>query len=342
MGEVRVGTSGWNYPSGNGTWNGVFYPKTRSRRAGTDRFDELAFYAEHFDTVEVNSTFYGQPRADVTRGWAARTPVRFDFSLKLYQKFTHPKMFKAAALKSAPGAEGELLDLLAQVTPSDIDDFRAGIEPLAAAGKMGALLAQFPPSFKDSTQSRDYLAQLLRAFADYPVAVELRHKSWSDAIGETLSLLNAFGAAWVQIDEPKFRFSIRQNYLPNVKTFYYMRLHGRNAAQWWKHDKSEDRYNYLYTAAELREFSDTASAAKELVKKSYVYTNNHFSSKSVVNAVMLKAQLGQAIEGEYPESLVEKYPELAEALAGRGTAAPTRSPGEKAAVRKPDPAAKSL
>jgi len=342
MGEVRVGTSGWNYPSGNGTWNGVFYPKTRSRRAGTDRFDELAFYAEHFDTVEVNSTFYGQPRADVTRGWAARTPVRFDFSLKLYQKFTHPKMFKAAALKSAPGAEGELLDLLAQVTPSDIDDFRAGIEPLAAAGKVGALLAQFPPSFKDSTQSRDYLAQLLRAFADYPVAVELRHKSWSDAIGETLSLLNAFGAAWVQIDEPKFRFSIRQNYLPNVKTFYYMRLHGRNAAQWWKHDKSEDRYNYLYTAAELREFSDTASAAKELVKKSYVYTNNHFSSKSVVNAVMLKAQLGQAIEGEYPESLVEKYPELAEALAGRGKAAPTRSPGEKAAVRKPDPAAKSL
>ena len=342
MGEVRVGTSGWNYPSGNGTWNGVFYPKTRSRRAGTDRFDELAFYAEHFDTVEVNSTFYGQPRADVTRGWAARTPARFDFSLKLYQKFTHPKMFKAAALKSAPGAEGELLDLLAQVTPSDIDDFRAGIEPLAAAGKMGALLAQFPPSFKDSTQSRDYLAQLLRAFADYPVAVELRHKSWSDAIGETLSLLNAFGAAWVQIDEPKFRFSIRQNYLPNVKTFYYMRLHGRNAAQWWKHDKSEDRYNYLYTAAELREFSDTASAAKELVKKSYVYTNNHFSSKSVVNAVMLKAQLGQAIEGEYPESLVEKYPELAEALAGRGKAAPTRSPGEKAAVRKPDPAAKSL
>ena len=323
MGEVRVGTSGWNYPSGNGTWNGVFYPKTRSRRDGTDRFDELAFYAEHFNTVEVNSTFYGQPRADVTRGWAARTPAGFDFSLKLYQKFTHPKMFKAVALKSAPGAEGELLDLLAQVTQSDIDDFRAGIEPLAAAGKMGALLAQFPPSFKDATQSRDYLAQLLRAFADYPIAVELRHKSWSDAIGETLSLLNAFGAAWVQIDEPKFRFSIRQNYLPNVKTFYYMRLHGRNAALWWKHDKSEDRYNYLYTDVELREFSETANAATELVKKSYLYTNNHFSSKSVVNAVMLKAQLDQPIEGEYPESLVETYPEIAHALKGRLKPAPT-------------------
>jgi uncharacterized protein YecE (DUF72 family) len=321
VGQVRVGTSGWNYPSGKGTWNGLFYPKGRSKRAGTDRFDELRFYAEHFDTVEVNTTFYGQPRAEVTQGWASRTPAGFDFSLKLYQKFTHPRMFREAALKTAPGTEGPLLDLLAQVTRSDIDDFRAGIEPLASAGKLGALLAQFPPSFKDAPPSREYLAQLLRAFADYPVAVELRHRSWSDAIGDTLSLLNGFGAAWVQIDEPKFRFSIRQNYLPNVTSFYYMRLHGRNAAQWWKHDKSEDRYNYLYTAGELQELSETATAAKALVKKSYLYTNNHFSSKSVVNAVMLKAQLGQPIEGEYPDTLIETYPELRE-LAAEGRLKP--------------------
>ena len=229
------------------------------------------------------------------------------------------------------------------MTQLDIDDFRSGIDPLASSGKVGALLAQFPPSFKDSPQSRDYLEQLLRAFADYPVAVELRHKSWSDAIAETLSLLNAFDAAWVQIDEPKFRFSIRQNYLPNVKTFYYMRLHGRNAAQWWKHDKSEDRYNYLYNAGELREFSDTASAAKELVKKSYLYMNNHFSSKSVVNAVMLKAQLGQAIEGDYPEELVEQYPELAEALGNRLKPAltnrtPTTSAAKTNGATEPTPA----
>ena len=312
MGELRVGTSGWSYASGKGTWNGLFYPKTRSKRAGTDQFDELRFYAEHFATVEVNTTFYGQPRAEVTRGWAERTPAGFDFSLKLYQKFTHPKMFREAALKRAPGSEGSLLNLLMQVTQSDVDEFRSGIDPLASAGKVGALLAQFPPSFKDSPQARDCLAQLLRAFADYPIAVELRHRSWSDSIGETVSLLNAFGAAWTQIDEPKFRFSIRQNYLPNVTSFYYMRLHGRNAAQWWKHDKSEDRYNYLYSAGELQEFSETANAAAALVKKSYLYTNNHFSSKSVVNAVMLKAQLGQPIDGEYPEALVERYPELRE------------------------------
>jgi uncharacterized protein YecE (DUF72 family) len=319
--SLHIGTSGWSYPSGAGKWNGIFYPATRSKRAGTHGFDELRFYAEHFDTVEVNSTFYGQPRAEVTRGWAERTPAAFEFSLKLYQKFTHPKMFKEAALKAAPGAEGALLDLLAHVTQSDIDDFRTGIEPLAAAGKLGALLAQFPPSFKDAPTSRDYLARLLHAFADYPIAVELRHRSWSDAISETLSMLNSFGAAWVQIDEPKFRFSIRQNYLPNVTGFYYMRLHGRNAAQWWRHDKSEDRYNYLYSGEELREFSDVAGAAKALVKKSYLYTNNHFSAKSVVNAVMLKAQLGEPIEGEYPPALIEQFPEIKDLVTPASTSA---------------------
>jgi len=308
---LSIGTSGWSYPSGKGTWNGIFYPATRSKRAGTADFDELRFYADHFNTVEVNTTFYGQPRPDVTRTWVERTPPGFEFSVKLYQKFTHPKMFREAALERAPGSGGTLLDLLSQVTSSDIDEFRSGIEPLASAGRLGALLAQFPPSFKNDGASRDYLAWLLRAFGDYPTAVELRHRSWSDAIGETLALLNAFNAAWVQIDEPKFRFSIRQNYLPNVTAFYYMRLHGRNAAQWWRHDASEDRYNYLYSAEELREFSEIAGAAKQLVKKSYLYTNNHFSAKSVVNAVMLKAQLGEPIEGEYPPELIERYPEIA-------------------------------
>jgi uncharacterized protein YecE (DUF72 family) len=114
----------------------------------------------------------------------------------------------------------------------------------------------------------------------------------------------------VQIDEPKFRLSIRQNALPNVTGFYYMRLHGRNAAQWWRHEHRDDRYNYLYSGEELKEFSEISAAARELVKKVYLYTNNHFSAKSVVNAVMLKAQLGEPIEGEYPPAIVERYPEL--------------------------------
>src|SRR5690606_21563134 len=99
-----------------------------------------------------------------------------------------------------------------------------------------------------------YLVSLLREFASFPVAVELRHRSWSDDVAHTLELLNEHGAAWVQIDEPKFRLSIRQNALPNVRGFYYMRLHGRNAAKWWKHDNPDDRYDYHYSEDELQEF----------------------------------------------------------------------------------------
>ena len=85
---LRIGTSGWNYPTGKGTWNGIFYPLPEDRERG---FDELRFYSERFNAVEVNSTFYGQPRANATLGWVKRTPADFEFAVKLYQKFTHPE-----------------------------------------------------------------------------------------------------------------------------------------------------------------------------------------------------------------------------------------------------------
>jgi uncharacterized protein YecE (DUF72 family) len=262
----------------------------------------------------VNSTFYGQPRAEVARGWARRTPAGFEFSVKLYQKFTHPRMFSERVARSLPeDARGEAAAVAALAKPNaaDLDEFRRGIAPLADAGKLGALLAQFPPSFKSSEASRDYLAGLLRELHDYAVAVELRHRSWSDAIGDTLALLNEFGAAWVQIDEPKFAFSIRQNYLPNIRGFYYMRLHGRNARNWWRHDRSEDRYDYLYSAAELKPFSETIDATRHLARKTYLYTNNHYSAKSIANAAMIKQQLGEPLGDDYPPAFVERYPELA-------------------------------
>jgi uncharacterized protein YecE (DUF72 family) len=239
------------------------------------------------------------PAFDAVRGWAERTPERFEFSLKLFQKFTHPEMFQKATGED-PWTLGD----------TDVDAFRTAIEPLASAGKLGALLAQFPVSFRNEPDTRGYLEWLLQQFKDYPVALELRHRSWSDRPTETLQLLQAFGAAWVQIDEPKFRGSIRQNLLPNVKTFYYLRLHGRNAAQWWKHDASEDRYNYLYSADELKPFAAAAKAAAREVKKAYLYANNHFSAKSVANAAILKHDLGQPLDGEYPQEFVDRYPDL--------------------------------
>jgi uncharacterized protein YecE (DUF72 family) len=317
--DIRIGTSGWSYPTGKGTWNGVFYPGARGRRPrGAPKFDELSFYAEHFDTVEVNSTFYRIPARSAVQKWAARTPPRFEFSLKLFQKFTHPEMF-AKATGADPADLGE----------ADVDEFRAAIDPLADAGKLGALLAQFPASFKNDANARGYLEWLLERFRGYSVAVELRHRSWSDDRDATLELLRAFDAAWAQIDEPKFKDSIRQRLTGDPGAFYYLRLHGRNAAQWWRHEKSEDRYNYAYTAEELKPFADAAGEVSRKVKKAYMYANNHFSAKSVATAAILKHQLGQDVPGEYPETFVEHFPDLkgvVKILPQQGALIPSRKP----------------
>jgi len=297
--ELRIGTSGWHYPGGRGTWNGLFYPLPEERPRG---FDELRFYAERFNTVEINSTFYGQPRAAVSLGWVRRTPADFEFSVKLFQKFTHP----ATALDTSP------------VGSVDVDAFKDGIEPLAAAGKLGALLAQFPSRFHDTPDAREYLAWVMRTFRDYPLAIELRHRSWSDADRATRALLAEGGAAWVQIDEPKFQSSIRQRLIPNQATRLYVRLHGRNAAEWWEHEQSEDRYDYMYTANELAPIIAKLRAARDQVRKLYLYMNNHFAAQAVANATMVREMLDEPVTAPMPPELIEAYP----LLEGRVTVLP--------------------
>jgi uncharacterized protein YecE (DUF72 family) len=288
---LRIGTSGWNYPTGKGSWNGIFYPLPEDRERG---FDELRFYSERFNTVEVNSTFYGQPRANASLGWVKRTPADFEFAVKLYQKFTHPNM------SIDPGP----------VTQADVDAFKGGIDPLAAAGKLGPLLIQFPASFQRSQEAIDYVSWLLTAFANYPLAVELRHRSWSDASG-TAQLLDEHRAAWVQIDEPKFPSSIRQDLKGPPSDLYYLRLHGRNAKEWWDHAESEDRYNYFYSGEELQPIANKVRDIRAMVKKAYLFLNNHFSAQSVANAVTLKKMLDEPITGRMPAELVERFPDLA-------------------------------
>jgi uncharacterized protein YecE (DUF72 family) len=288
---LRIGTSGWNYPTGKGTWNGIFYPLPEDRERG---FDELRFYSERFNAVEVNSTFYGQPRANVALAWAKRTPPGFEFAVKLFQKFTHPGM------SIDPGP----------VTQADVDAFKGGVDPLAAAGKLGPLLIQFPSSFQRSQEAVDYLGWLMQAFAGYQLAVELRHRSWSDSPG-TAALLDRQQAAWVQIDEPKFSSSIRQDLAGGTADFYYLRLHGRNAKQWWDHAESEDRYNYFYSKDELAPIADVVREVRATVKKAYLFLNNHFSAQSVANAVTLKKMLDEPMPARMPPELVERFPDLA-------------------------------
>ncbi|HKV98623.1 MAG TPA: DUF72 domain-containing protein [Vicinamibacterales bacterium] len=293
--SIHIGTAGWNYPAGRGTWNGVFYPSRRGKG-----FDELAYYAEHFDTVEVNSTFYRAPEPDLSLGWLRRTPASFLFSVKLYQKFTHPDMYLA---------RDGVTDW--DLSRADVDQFRHGIGPIADSGRLAALLMQFPPSFHAEAAMREYLDWLLGAFAGYPIAVELRHRSWSDDAEDTRARLAAHRAAWVLIDEPKFDSSIRQSWsaAPEID-LAYIRLHGRNADKWWEHDEAEDRYDYLYSAKELRPVADAAKIAAAINKRVLVYFNNHFSAKAVANAAVLKHETGQTNPGDYPREMIDRYPEL--------------------------------
>jgi uncharacterized protein YecE (DUF72 family) len=293
---IRVGTSGWSYPSGKGTWKGVFYPP------GTR--DELAYYGERFDTVEVNSTFYRVQTPRTALSWVRRTPADFLFSVKLFQKFTHPELYlKKTGLD--PWDLGQ----------KDIDDFRAMLDPIASAGKLGVLLAQFPASFQDEPAAREYIEWMLETFRDYACAVELRHKSWSDVYADLDTMLARHAAGLVLIDEPRFESSIATN--PSLvisaaaERPAYIRLHGRNAANWWRHEQSEDRYNYLYSRQELQPFVETAAQADKTGRKVFVYMNNHFSAKAVANAAIIKADLGQPVPGEYSEAMIDRYPELA-------------------------------
>jgi uncharacterized protein YecE (DUF72 family) len=292
---VRIGTCSWADESLTKHW----YP--RGVRSGEER---LRYYAERFDTVEVNSTFYRIQSPQTALSWARRTPAGFLFSVKLFQKFTHPEMYlKKTGLD--PWDLGQ----------KEIDEFRAMLDPLAGAGKLGVVLAQFPSSFHDEPATREYIDWLLETFRDYEMAVELRHASWGAAAPGTDALLARHRAGLVLLDEPRFASSITLDPALIVAAAPdrpgYLRLHGRNAANWWAHEQSEDRYNYLYSQEELTPFVKAAQDAASSGRKVFVYLNNHFSAKAVANAAIIKADLGQPLPGEYPDAMIDRYPELA-------------------------------
>jgi uncharacterized protein YecE (DUF72 family) len=264
---LYIGTSGWSYPGGEGTWKGYFYPR--------GKIDELGYYSQFFNTVEVNSSFYSPPDPERVRGWARKVPDGFLFTAKLWQKFTHPDMFQQAT-----GSD-------AAISQRDVDIFKKSLEPLAGCGKLGALLAQFPPSFKNTSFGRQILGALSRTFAEYRLAVELRHSSWSDdpAIA---SLFLEKNITWVQIDEPKFKYSIARE-LPLTSDMAYFRFHGRNAQNWWRGDGAT-RYKYLYSDNEIQELSQKVKAASRQTRFAFAFFNNHWQGYAPRNAVsMIKA-----------------------------------------------------
>jgi uncharacterized protein YecE (DUF72 family) len=265
---IYIGTSGWSYPKGEGTWKGFFYPP--------GKINELEYYSQFFNTVELNSSFYRPPDPGYVANWARRVPAGFRFAVKLWQKFTHPKMYREATGETAV------------ISQRDVDIFRRSLEPLARAGKLGALLAQFPPSFKNDSYSRQLIDAVSRAFPAYSLAVELRHRSWSDDTGMA-GFLREHNAAWVQIDEPKFGSSVAAE-VPLTADLAYFRFHGRNAKDWWTGD-NETRYRYLYSTEEIAGLAARVKTAAAKTKTLFAFFNNHWQAYAPRNANDLKAAL---------------------------------------------------
>ena len=262
--NIYIGTSGWSYPKGEGTWTGYFYP--------TGKINELEYYSQFFNTVEVNSSFYRPPNPGYVYNWVKRVPDDFRFTVKLWQKFTHPKMYKEAT-----GEE-------AAISQKDVDQFKQSIDPMANSGKLGALLAQFPPSFKNDNYGQQILLAVIRTFGSYRLAVELRHRSWSDDVGFA-QLLQDNNVSWVHIDEPKFQSSIATE-IPLTADMAYFRFHGRNKEMWWKGD-SETRYKYLYSPEEINELANRVKDAGNKAQLLFAFFNNHWRGYAPRNAVSM-------------------------------------------------------
>jgi uncharacterized protein YecE (DUF72 family) len=274
--SIRIGPAGWSYTD----WEGTVYPPHRSK------FDHLAYLSSFFDTIEINSPFYRIPPITHAKSWVRRVSSNpdFKFTTKIFRGFTHDA---------------------AELAAGDVDAFRIYLDPLASANRLGAVLLQYPWSFKNSDESRDKLAQLFANFRDYPLALEVRHATFQN--DEFFAFLNEHGVAWVNVDQPQFHDSVK----PAETTtgpLAYVRLHGRNYEKWFAHKESWERYNYLYSKEELAPWVDRIRGmAKE--KDTYVVTNNHFRGQAIVNAVELEGALG--IDAKMPPQLKEAYPDRA-------------------------------
>jgi uncharacterized protein YecE (DUF72 family) len=293
--RILIGPAGWSYPD----WFGYVYPTARSKD-----FHEATYLSEFFDTIEINTSFYHPLRPEHAATWLERVAANpaFLFTAKLWQKFTHE-----------PSA-----------TTDDEKAVRAGFDILQKAGRLGAVLLQFPFSFHSTKETISYLAALLNRFADYPLAVELRHASWQSS--ETLSVLRQHHAAFCNIDQPVIGRSLGPS-AESTSSVGYVRLHGRRYDTWFTDDPASpahERYNYLYSAEELDPWVSRIRNIAKHSPNTFVVTNNHFQGKAVVNALQLISIL-KGSKVKVPEPLRQHYPELDE-IANERQAAPTLFP----------------
>jgi len=284
---IRVGIAGWSYDD----WEGIVYPPRHPTR-----FDRLGYLAGFFDTIEINSTFYRIPDPRTAESWARRVQDRpaFRFTAKLYRGFTHK--------------QGELQG-------GEEEAFKQAMAPLAEAGLLGAVLVQFPYSFRAEPESRDALERIIEAFGGLGLVVEIRHGAWNTE--EFREFLRSRGVGFCNIDQPRLARSIGPTEAA-TSPVGYVRLHGRNAASWFRKTAEPwERYDYVYEAEELMPWLGRIQRIAEQTADVFVIANNHFRGKAPLAALTLLAMLrGEKVAA--PPDLVAAYPALAgHALSGR-------------------------
>jgi uncharacterized protein YecE (DUF72 family) len=298
---IRVGPAGWSYDD----WAGIVYPRPKPRG-----FHEAVYLAQFFDTIEINSTFYHPATAQLARSWAKRVAhnPQFKFTAKLWQRFTHERNAGRADEKTV----------------------KQGMEPLLADGRLGALLLQFPWSFRNTKQNREYVGGLVMIFVEYPLVLEVRHGSWNHP--DIFKMLSDLGVGFCNIDQPVIGKSIA----PSAKATApvgYVRLHGRNYEAWFtSQDHPEERYNYLYSLAELEPWAERIRSVSAQTDSTFVVTNNHFQGKAISNALQLIHLLRHG-PVNVPDTLLPHYPELA---AISSSAPPTSIPIPAPALHQVD------
>ena len=282
---IRIGTAGWSYAD----WEGRVYPRSKPRG-----FHPLPFLARYLDCIEVNSSFYALPDPVQVEAWVRHVEPwpAFRFTAKLWSALTHEQGSDLAASASA---------------------FRAALAPLAHAGRLGAVLVQFPLGFRDGAPARARLQGIARELEGLPLAIELRHASWFTP--EPLAFLERIAdASLVEIDlpEPPPGSSARHGprEVPRIGPLGYLRLHGRNQAAWFDPRAGRDRkYDYLYGEAEVAELAARARRLAGGRDETYVITNNHFGGQALANAIELRSLLAGA-PVLAPADLLRSFPHL--------------------------------
>jgi uncharacterized protein YecE (DUF72 family) len=277
--KIRIGPAGWSYKD----WEGVVYPQKPGAK-----FDPLEYLARFFNTIEINSSFYRPFTPTTAKSWLERVAAApdFMFTAKLHRVFTHER---------------------GKATADDEKQVREGLDALRAGGKLGALLLQFPWSFKNTMEDRVYLSKLIERLTDYPLVLEIRHSSWNNP--QIYEWLEEIGVGICNVDQPLFAKSIKPAEL-TTSQIGYVRLHGRNYQDWFREKAPrDDRYNYLYSIDELDPWISRIKEIAAKTKESYVITNNHFRGQAVVNALEIKATLSEE-KVPAPAPLFKKYERL--------------------------------